>query len=60
MITDFNASQRWADSIEFYGYGSGSLVQLDDTHWQINSADGLVQDVIQVSTPIHVTDFFWA
>ena len=60
VITDFNASQRWADSIEFYGYGSGSLVQLDDTHWQINSADGLVQDVIQVSTPIHVTDFFWA
>jgi len=58
VITDFNA--RGTDSLKFRDYGIGSLVQLDDTHWQINSADDpLVHDVIQVNTPIHGTDFYW-
>jgi Ca2+-binding RTX toxin-like protein len=41
------------DTIVFTGYGlainGATFVQIDATHWQINSADGLIHDLIAVS-----------
>jgi Ca2+-binding RTX toxin-like protein len=53
------------DSLRFKGYGTAaegaSLVQLDATHWQINSADGLVQEVITLANAaaVDATDFLF-
>jgi hypothetical protein len=42
-----------ADAFVFVGYGTAaqgaSLTQVDATHWSINSADGLVHDIITLS-----------
>jgi len=41
------------DTLLFLGYGTAAqgatFVQIDATHWQINSADGLVHDIITVA-----------
>jgi hypothetical protein len=52
------------DKLRFEGYGSaaaGAFVQVDATHWQINSADGLVRDQITLlnGAAVHGTDFFF-
>jgi len=51
-IADFSGNGPAAgDSLEFHGYGTtgASFVQLDATHWQINSSNGLIHDVITIS-----------
>jgi hypothetical protein len=52
-ITDFSGASGQGDHLEFDGYGTAAagatLVQLDATHWQINSADGLIHDVITLA-----------
>ncbi|MEJ0075772.1 MAG: S8 family serine peptidase [Alphaproteobacteria bacterium] len=62
-VADFaNAS----DHLVFIGYGSAdagaSLAQLDATHWSVNSADGLVHDVVEFSNAvtIHAYDYTFA
>ena len=63
-ILDFNGSGSAAgDTLAFYGYGTAAqgatFVQVDATHWQVNSANGQVHEVITVSagTTIDPTDF---
>ena len=65
-ITDFSGNGAGVgDQLEFHGYGTAAqgatLVQLDATHWQINSADGLIHDVIILSNAesIHVSDYLF-
>ena len=51
------------DQLRFVGYGSGaSFTQIDGTHWQVNSGDGLTHEVITFSNgPIfHPSDFVFA
>jgi glucose/arabinose dehydrogenase len=63
-IVDFDGKgAAVGDSLRFVGYGKlaegASLVQLNANQWQINSADGLVQEVItlQNGASIHASDF---
>jgi Ca2+-binding RTX toxin-like protein len=63
-VVDFDGNGAAAgDSLRFVGYGTlaqgASLVQLNATQWQINSADGLVHEVItlQNGAAIHASDF---
>ena len=62
-ITDFDSA---SDRVLFLGYGSeaegASFTQLDGTHWSVNSADGLVHDVIAFSNAaaIHAHDYMFA
>jgi len=53
-ILDFDGNGAAAgDAIVFSGYGTAaegaSFIQLDATHWQITSADGLIVEVITLS-----------
>jgi Ca2+-binding RTX toxin-like protein len=63
-VTDFGADG--ADQLVFLGYGSAadgaSFVQVDATHWSVNSADGLAHDVIAFSNAaaIHAYDYLFA
>jgi serralysin len=66
VITDFAGNGASAgDSLRFQGYGTAAegarLVRLDATHWQINSADGLIHDSITLAngTGIHVSDYLF-
>jgi serralysin len=34
------------DILEFVGYGAGTFTQIDATHWQVNSEDGLTHEII--------------
>jgi len=43
VVTDFTSGQ---DHLKLTGYGAGTLTQLDATHYQINSANGLIHDTI--------------
>jgi Ca2+-binding RTX toxin-like protein len=54
IITDFAGNGAAAgDAITFSGYGTAAddahIVQLDATHWQIVSADGLIHDTITLA-----------
>jgi Ca2+-binding RTX toxin-like protein len=54
IIVDFAGNgASVGDVIAFHGYGTAAegatFVQIDATHWQINSADGLVHDVITLA-----------
>jgi Ca2+-binding RTX toxin-like protein len=61
-ITDFNAN---GELIQLQGYGAAAagatFTQLDATHWQITSADGLTVDVITVANgaSIDASDFIF-
>ncbi len=47
------------DAFEFVGYGPGAtFVQLDATHWQVNSGDGLTHETItlQNGAAVHASD----
>ena len=64
VIVDFIGNGAAAgDELVFRGYGTAaqgaSFVQLDATHWQINSADGTIHDVITIENggAIHSTDW---
>lgn len=62
-VADFASA---SDHLVFIGYGSAdegaSLVQLDATHWSVNSADGLVHDIVEFSNAvtIHAYDYMFA
>jgi Ca2+-binding RTX toxin-like protein len=47
------------DHLEFDGYGTAALgatfVQIDSTHWQINSADGTIHDTIVIANGVVLT-----
>jgi hypothetical protein len=65
-ITDFNGNGAASgDQLQFVGYGTvaqgASLTPVDATHWSINSADGIVHDVITLSNgaSIHESDYFF-
>ena len=53
------------DQFQFVGYGTATqgatFTQVDATHWSINSADGLVYDVITLSNgaSIHASDYIF-
>jgi Ca2+-binding RTX toxin-like protein len=54
LVLDFtSAAINDNDTLMFFGYGTAiagaNLVQLDATHWQINSADGTIHDVITLA-----------
>lgn len=64
VIVDFIGNGAAAgDELVFRGYGTAAegatFVQLDATHWQINSADGTIHDVITIENgaTIHSTDW---
>ena len=64
VIVDFIGNGDGAgDELVFRGYGTAAqgatFVQLDATHWQINSADGSIHDVITIENggSIHSTDW---
>ncbi|RZJ00838.1 MAG: tandem-95 repeat protein [Brevundimonas sp.] len=64
VILDFIGNGDAAgDELVFKGYGTAAdgatFVQLDATHWQINSADGSIHDVITIENggPVHSTDW---
>src|SRR5215218_9108070 len=59
-VTDFAGNGAGAgDTLEFVGYGPGAtFVQLDGTHWQINSGDGFTHETItlQNAAAVHQSD----
>jgi Ca2+-binding RTX toxin-like protein len=49
-VIDFEGNGAAAgDQIRFTGYGAGTLVQIDATHWQVTSQNGSLQEVITLS-----------
>ena len=65
-VIDFAGNGAAAgDSLIFSGYGTvsdgASFTQVDATHWSIDSADGLVQDVVTFSNAasIHTGDYLF-
>src|SRR5215217_5309997 len=49
--------------LQFVGYGPGAtFVQIDATHWQVNSGDALVHETIafQNGAPVHMSDVLFA
>ena len=66
IVTDFAGNGASAgDLFQFFGYGTAAagatFVQIDATHWQINSASGLIHDVLTISNAasIHPTDYLF-
>jgi Ca2+-binding RTX toxin-like protein len=66
IIVDFNGNGAAAgDQLQFTGYGTAAqgatLTAVDATHWSINSADGLVHDVITLANGagIHASDYLF-
>ena len=59
LVQDFNGNGiAPGNSIQFVGYGSGAgahLVQLDATHWQINSSDGVTAEVFTIVNGANLT-----
>jgi serralysin len=61
-VTDFAGNGASAgDTLRFSGYGTvgASFVQLDSTHWQINSADGTIHDTITLANGAGVDASDW-
>ncbi len=59
-VVDFAGNDAGAgDALQFVGYGPGAtFVQLDGTHWRINSSDGQVHETITVQNgaAVHTSD----
>jgi Ca2+-binding RTX toxin-like protein len=59
-VIDFAGNGAAAgDTLQFIGYGPGaSFTQIDASHWQINSGDGLTHETItlQSGAAVHATD----
>ena len=59
-VVDFGGNGAAAgDAFEFVGYGPGAtFVQIDGTHWQVNSGDGLTHETItlQNAAAVHQSD----
>ncbi|MGY4329356.1 Ca2+-binding RTX toxin-like protein [Bradyrhizobium sp. LB7.2] len=67
VILDFGGHNAGAgDSIRLEGYGTiaegAAFVQLDATHWQVNSADGLIHETLTFTNAaaIHASDVLFA
>ncbi len=63
-IFDFSSAAAGNnDSLLFVGYGTAAagatFVQLDATHWQINSANGLIHDTITIANGASITASDW-
>jgi Ca2+-binding RTX toxin-like protein len=62
-IADFNGNAAAAgDSFEFVGYGPGAtFTQVDAFHWQVNSGDGLLHELIwlQNGATVHPSDILF-
>jgi Ca2+-binding RTX toxin-like protein len=62
-VSDFTSS---VDHLVFFGYGTAAdganLTQVDATHWSVNSAGGLVHDLVEFSNAatIHAYDYMFA
>ena len=63
-VVDFAGNGAFhGDMLQFVGYGPGAtFVQIDATHWQVNSGDGLVHETIafQNGAPVHMSDVLFA
>ena len=66
VVADFAGNRAAAgDQFQFIGYGTAAqgatFTQVDATHWSINSADGLVHDIItlQNSAAVHPSDYLF-
>jgi Ca2+-binding RTX toxin-like protein len=67
VIVDFAGNcPATGDQIRFTGYGTAAagatLTQVDATQWSINSANGLIHDIITLSNgaTIHQSDYLFA
>jgi Ca2+-binding RTX toxin-like protein len=55
IVTDFSGSSAGGqgDVFQFFGYGTAadgaSFTKVDDTHWRVSSADGLIEDTIIIA-----------
>ena len=65
-VVDFNGNGAAAgDQFQLSGYGTAAqgatLTNVDATHWSINSADGLVHDIIALSNGagVHSSDYLF-
>lgn len=59
-IVDFTGNgASVGDRIRFTGYGAGTFVQIDATHWQVNSANGAIHEIITFgnATAVHASDY---
>src|SRR5215207_101233 len=63
-VVDFAGNGAFhGDMLQFVGYCPGAtFVQIDATHWQVNSGDGLVHETIafQNGAPVHMSDVLFA
>ncbi|MET4519975.1 Ca2+-binding RTX toxin-like protein, partial [Bradyrhizobium sp. I1.7.5] len=66
VVVDFAGNGASAgDSIRFEGYGTAAqgatFVQINATQWQVNSADGLIHEVVTFSNAaaLHTSDFLF-
>jgi Ca2+-binding RTX toxin-like protein len=66
VVADFTGNGAAAgDQFQFIGYGTAAqgatFTQVDATHWSINSADGLVHDIITLpnSAAVHPSDYLF-
>jgi Ca2+-binding RTX toxin-like protein len=49
-VIDFEGNGAAAgDQLRFTGYGAGTLVQIDATHWQVSNQAGTLQEIITFS-----------
>jgi Ca2+-binding RTX toxin-like protein len=50
-VVDFagNGAAAGGDQLRFTGYGAGTLVQIDATHWQVSNQAGTLQEIITFS-----------
>ena len=63
MLTDFAGHEAAVgDYLIFSGYGTSgaSFVQADATHWQINSSDGAVHELITFANAASINSSDWA
>ena len=53
IVADFSGSGGQGDAFQFFGYGSAAdgatFTKVDDTHWKVTSADGLIEDTITIA-----------
>lgn len=63
VVTDFSGTGGDFDHLLFSGFGTAeegaTFVQIDDTHWQINSADGLVHEQIAFASGTTISAGDW-
>ncbi len=62
-VTDFSGSAGQADQLLFSGYGSAEdgakFTQIDNSHWEVSSADGLTHEQITFANHAVITANDW-